>query len=197
MDAAELSPRAAEIAEHAKALLAAGGYNGFSYADISDRVRIGKASIHHHFPSKAELVLTVVQRHRAQAREGLAALDRQVEDPLARLNAYTGYWAQCIREDTDPICICAMLAAELPAIPSEIAHEVRAYFEELSAWLTAVIAQGAARGAFRLRQTPAVEAHAFMATVHGAMLSARAFGNPETFETITQAAIGRLVSPAA
>ncbi|WP_410578583.1 TetR/AcrR family transcriptional regulator, partial [Bacillus sp. SIMBA_026] len=46
----ELSPRAAEIVEQAKLLLAAGGYHGFSYADISERVRIGKPSIHHHFP---------------------------------------------------------------------------------------------------------------------------------------------------
>ncbi len=60
----ELSPRATEIAEHARQLLAAGGYNGFSYADLSERVRVGKASIHHHFPSKVDLVLTVVMRGR-------------------------------------------------------------------------------------------------------------------------------------
>ncbi|WP_144640957.1 TetR/AcrR family transcriptional regulator [Bordetella genomosp. 13] len=192
----ELSPRAAEIAEHAKALLAIGGYNGFSYADISERVHIGKASIHHHFPSKAELVHTVVVIHREQARSGLASLDRQIEDPLARLNAYTGYWAQCIRENTAPICICAMLAAELPAIPSDIAHEVRGYFNDLSGWLASVIEQGAAMGKFQLQDEPAVEAHSFMASVHGAMLSARALGNAETFESITQAAIGRIAVPA-
>jgi TetR/AcrR family transcriptional repressor of nem operon len=32
-----------------------------------------------------------------------------------------------------------------------------------------------------------------MATVHGAMLSARAFNDPAIFESITQAAIRRLV----
>ena len=158
--------------------------------------RVSTATLYAHFPSKAELVLTVVRMHRAQARAGLAALNQQVNDPQARLNAYTGYWAQCIRDNSMPICICAMLAAELPAIPSEIAHEVRTYFEELSGWLTAVMALGAERGTFRLKDAPAVEAHAFMATVHGAMLSARAFGHPETFETITQAAIGRLAAPA-
>jgi TetR/AcrR family transcriptional repressor of nem operon len=190
----QLSPRAAEIAEHARTLLAAGGYNGFSYADISDRVRIGKASIHHHFPSKADLVRTVVVMHRAQARAGLAALDRQLGDPLARLRAYTGYWAECIRNSTLPICICAMLAAELPVIPSEVADEVRGYFHELASWLASVLEQGAAQGQLRLQGAPAAEASTFMATVHGAMLSARAFGAPETFESITQAAIRRLAA---
>jgi len=188
----ELSPRATEIAEHTKALLAAGGYNGFSYADISDRVRIGKASIHHHFPSKAELVHTVVVMHRAQTRAALAALDRQYPDPLARLRAYTGYWAQCIRDNTAPICICAMLAAEMPAIPAEVADEVRGYFHDLAAWIAAALEQGAAQGQLRLQDTPTVEADAFMAAVHGAMLSARAFGNPETFASIAQASIRRL-----
>lgn len=192
----ELSPRAAEIAEHTKILLAAGGYNGFSYADISDRVRIGKASIHHHFPSKAELVLTVVVQHRAQSRAGLAALDRQVADPRARLDAYTGYWTACIRDATSPICICAMLAAELPAVPREVADEVQGYFRDLSAWLESVLKKGAATGQFRLQDTAAVEANAFMATVHGAMLSARAFDNPAIFESITQAAIRRLAPEA-
>lgn len=65
-----LSPKAAEIVSHARTLLEAGGYNGFSYADIAVRVNISKASIHHHFPSKAELVQVVVALYRAEAREG-------------------------------------------------------------------------------------------------------------------------------
>lgn len=189
---ADLSPRATEIADQTTLLLAAGGYHGFSYADISERVKIGKASIHHHFPSKAELVQTVVARYRAQARDGMAALDRHHHDPVEQLKAYTGYWSKCIREGTSPICICAMLAAELPAIPPEVADEVRAHFQDLSAWLVSVLKKGSANGQFRLQGTPANEAKAFMAIVHGAMLSARAFGNPKTFDSITQGAISQL-----
>jgi TetR/AcrR family transcriptional repressor of nem operon len=189
----ELSPRATEIADQAKLLLAAGGYNGFSYADVSDRVHIGKASIHHHFPSKAELVQTVVVRHREQTKEGLAALGHQL-DPLARLEAYTGYWSKCIREGTASMCICAMLAAELPMIPKEIADEVHGYFEDLTAWLAAVLEEGVKRGQFNLRDSAFVEAQTFMSTVHGAMLTARAFNKPEAFEAISQAAINQLTA---
>ena len=90
--APDLSPKAAEIATHARALLAAGGYNGFSYADIADRVHISKASIHHHFPSKARLVEVVVAQYRAEARDGLAALS-QLPDPRAALTALVDFWA--------------------------------------------------------------------------------------------------------
>lgn len=192
----ELSPRALEIVAQTKQLLAAGGYHGFSYADVSERVRIGKASIHHHFPAKVDLVLTVVAQHRAQARDGLAALDQRVKDPLARLTAYTDYWAGCIRDGSAPICICAMLAAELPLLPQAVADAVRAYFSELSTWLALVLEHGAATGQFQLRGGAQAEAQAFMSTVHGAMLSARAFGDPDTFAAIARAAIARLTAPA-
>ncbi|MDR3096235.1 MAG: TetR/AcrR family transcriptional regulator [Paraburkholderia sp.] len=189
---AELSPRATEIAEHTKQLLAAGGYHGFSYADLSRLVHIGKPSIHHHFPSKADLVLTVVARHREQAREGLAALDRHIEDPLARLMAYTDYWAKCIRDGTSSMCICAMLAAELPMIPQEIADQVRGYFDDLTTWIANVLDSGVARSRFKLAESTLVEAQTFMSTVHGAMLTARALGNADSFQAISRVAMGRL-----
>jgi len=189
---AELSPKAAEIVAHTRLLLSAGGYNSFSYADIADRVHISKASIHHHFPSKAELVKTVVARYREEAREGMAALDRQLADALAELNAYVDYWSKCIRDTTSSFCICAMLAVELPTIPSEVADDVRGHFQDLATWLASILKKGAAKGQFHLEGSPAIEAKLFMATVHGAMLAARAFGDPKTFQTIVQPAINRL-----
>jgi len=190
----ELSPRATEIAENTKLLLAAGGYNGFSYADLSERVRIGKPSIHHHFPSKAELVLTVVVRHREQSREGLAALQRQLDDPLACLTAYTDYWTECIREGTSSMCICAMLAAESLMIPQEITNEVRGYFEDLTTWIATILDEGTQKGQFRLRDSALIEAQTFISTIHGAMLTARALNNPESFRAISHTAISRLTT---
>ncbi|MGH8445449.1 MAG: TetR/AcrR family transcriptional regulator [Solimonas sp.] len=190
----ELSSKAAEIAGHARTLLAAGGYSGFSYADISERVQISKASIHHHFPSKAELVQTVVMQYRAEARAGMAALHRQLDDPLAELNAYAGYWASCIQDGSAPFCICAMLAAELPSIPREVADEVRGHFQDITAWLAGILKRGAAAGQFRLQGSAAAEAKAFLATVHGAMLAARALDEPRTFQAIVQPAIRKLIA---
>ena len=192
----ELSPRAAEIVACAQALLVSGGYNGFSYADIAESVGISKASIHHHFPSKAELVQTVVQQFREQGRQGLAAMERAISDPRVQLQAYTGYWETCIRDGSTSFCICAMLAAELTVIPELVADEVRGHFKDLSTWLASLLEKGAAKGVFQLRVDPESEAMALMATVHGAMLSARAYGDPEVFATIVQARVGQLIRTA-
>jgi len=190
----DLSPKAAEIVACARTLLASGGYNGFSYADISERVRISKPSIHHHFASKAELVHTVVKLYRQETRAALKALD-QIADPAKRLRAYTGYWAACIRDGTASFCVCAMLAAEMMAIPPEVADEVRGHFQDVSTWLASVLKAGAAKKDFRLQASAESEARALLATVHGAMLSARAYGDPKLFATIVQRGIEHLTSP--
>lgn len=181
-----------DILACARSLIVAGGYNGFSYADIAEVVGIRKPSIHHHFPSKADLVKTLVIRYREAAVEGIANLARAVPGPLDQLRAYIGYWKTCIGDASAPFCVCALLANELPVLPDEIALEIRAYFRFLSGWLTSVLERGAALGVVALTGTPRVEAEAFMATVHGAMLSARAYGDTAIFGTIMDPQLARL-----
>src|SRR5512142_1137629 len=119
----ELSDKAREIVACAKALLAVGGYHSFSYADISAAVKISKPSIHHHFPSKAELVETVVAVYREETRVGLAQLERHLSGPREQLEGYTNFWATCLRVRETSFCVCAMLATEMPTLPSQVATE--------------------------------------------------------------------------
>ncbi|WP_163880728.1 TetR/AcrR family transcriptional regulator [Paenibacillus favisporus] len=183
-----------EILACARSLIIAGGYNGFSYADIADVVGIRKASIHHHFPSKVDLVRTLVARYRKEAEEGMGNLEHQVSDPLELLRFYTSYWEACIMDDSAPFCVCALLASQLPVLPEEVGLEVRAHFRSLSAWLTAVLERGARQGELQLMGTPHDEAEAFMATVHGAMLSARAYGDPKIFGVVISSLLERFSS---
>ncbi|MGN7832482.1 TetR/AcrR family transcriptional regulator [Pseudoxanthomonas sp. 22568] len=190
----QYSPKAQEIIRRANELLASGGYNGFSYADIAELVDVRKASIHHHFPAKVDLVKATVAQHREATRRGLRALDESTPDAFARLLAYSRYWADCIQASNPPICICALLAAELPAVPAEIADEVKVHFNDLHAWIGRTLAQGVEQGHMRLNDTPSAEASVFMASIHGAMLSARATGNASVFWEIAKAATDRLRS---
>ena len=189
-----ISTKADEIVQSARGLIIAGGYNSFSFADISAEVGIRKASIHHHFPTKADLVRIVVARYREEARQGLAKADADIADPVARLRAYTGFWEACIRDNTAPFCICAMLAAELPVLPADVAAEVRGHFRDLSGWLAAVMEKGAADRRLVMPRPATEEALSFMATVHGAMLSARAYGDPVVFATIVEPLFDRLAT---
>jgi len=188
----DYSPKAQEIIRRTNELLASRGYNGFSFADIAERVDVRKASIHHHFPTKADLVKATVVLHRDATRLGLQALDRSSPDPLERLIAYSRFWAECIQQSNPPICICALLAAELPAIPVEVADEVKGHFAELHAWVASTMEDGTSKGRMHLNDTPSAEASAFVASIHGAMLAARAAGNAALFGQIAKVSTDRL-----
>jgi TetR/AcrR family transcriptional repressor of nem operon len=191
---ANVSSTADDILSCARSLIIAGGYNGFSYADVAEVVGIRKPSIHHHFASKIDLVRTLVSRYREEAEAGLAALERNIPDPRDQLKSYVGYWETCITDATAPFCVCALLASELPILPEEVALEVRAHFRSLASWLTSVMERGKRKGRLHLSSTAKVEAEGFMATVHGAMLSARAYGDPKMFGVITGPLLERLSS---
>ena len=183
-----------EIIRCARSLIVAGGYNGFSYADIADVVGIRKASIHHHFPTKLDLVRTLLERYDEEFRAGLAETARRFPNSLDQLRAYTGFWESCIDDPTTAFCICALLASEIPLLPQELAQLVRDHFKTLSAWVASALERGADEGTIALTGSATAEAEAFMATVHGAMLSARAYGDHKVFGIITQTMMKRLAT---
>lgn len=188
----KISNTSEDILACARGLIVAGGYNGFSYADIAEVVGIRKASIHHHFPNKVDLVKALVVQHRARTAEGVENLKRAIPDPLEQLRAYVQYWEKCILDLSAPFCVCALLAGEMPVLPDEVAVEVRAYFRFLSDWMASVLERGAQQGRMKLVHPPAVEAEVFMATVHGAMLSARAYKDASMFGIIATTQLERL-----
>jgi TetR/AcrR family transcriptional repressor of nem operon len=169
------------------------GYNGFSYADIAEAVGIRKASIHHHFAGKNDLAVAVVEQSRAVIRAQVEQLAQAEPDAADQLRAYARYWERCIADDNAPFCVAAMLAAELPSLPADVAASVRAHFVELTEWLSQLLALGARQGSVTLAGLPDDEANAFMAAIYGAMLSARAFADPGTFVTVTETLLNRLV----
>jgi TetR/AcrR family transcriptional repressor of nem operon len=51
------------ILDTAERLVQTRGFNGFSYADVATELGVTKASLHYHFPGKAELGEALVARY--------------------------------------------------------------------------------------------------------------------------------------
>src|SRR6187402_595563 len=156
--AAMMSDTATKLVDGAAQLIMRGGYNGFSYADLAERFGIRKPSIHHHFPSKVDLVVAVVEQGRARIQAQIAILEESSPIAMDQLLMYTGYWERCIKDQTAPFCLAAVLAAELPSLPEPIAVAVRGHFVDLAAWLERVLALGEKQGTMRLEAPAAVAA---------------------------------------
>ncbi|MEJ1965044.1 MAG: TetR/AcrR family transcriptional regulator [Gammaproteobacteria bacterium] len=187
-----MSDTAEKLVDETRQLIINGGYHGFSYADLSERFGIRKASIHHHFPSKVDLVVAVVDQGRISIQARIAALEKGTPVAMEQLAAYTGYWERCILDQTAPFCLAGVLAAELPALPPEVGLAVRGHFSDLSIWIERVLTLGVQQGSMRLEDPPAIEAQTFLAAVYGAMLAARAFNDPRKFSVIVEAFVRRI-----
>lgn len=187
-----MSDTANKLVAAAAQLIARVGYNGFSYADLAQQFGISKPSIHHHFPTKVDLAVAVVEQARRGIRTQIAALDHGSPVAMEQLQGYTGYWERCIKDQTAPFCLAAILAAELPSLPAPLVASVRGHFVDLTEWLSRVLALGVKQGTMRLEAPIEIEAERFMASVYGAMLAARAFDDPKRFATLAAAAVSSI-----
>lgn len=70
--------------------------------------------------------------------------------------------------------------------------EIQLHFKYLVRWVRSTLKDGIGHGSIHLQHSVEVEAQSFVALVHGAMISAREFGSPGIFTSITKGALERL-----
>lgn len=175
--------RKPQILDVASELLQSRSFTSFSYQDLSDRLGISKASVHHHFATKEELLHALTQRYRAKQRKRLAELDSQYESPADRLDAYLAMMAQ-VANSGNKICPLGALQAEFNVIPQKVQEDIRELFDFGKSWLAGVLAEGSERGEFVFDGAASERAVLIMSAVQGALQIARATG-PKVFSTVT------------
>jgi TetR/AcrR family transcriptional regulator, transcriptional repressor for nem operon len=163
----------AQLLQQAEFLIRTRGYSAFSYADLSARVAITKASVHYYFPTKEALVVVLVREYLARFRAILAGLDRQHPAPLVRLRAYAQLFLDGFEKGMLPLC--GALSAELSALPAPMGPLVREFFQVQLDWLASVVAEGLAGGVFHAEVQPAQAAMVLLSTVEGGSFIGWAF----------------------
>ena len=164
----DTSTRILEVAEE---LVQIRGYNGFSYADISERLEVTRASVHYHFPSKAALGQALIARYSVAF---LAELDRiagSKTTAVSKLAAYIDVYAGV--QVSGRMCLCGMLAAELPTLPDPMQLAVQSFFTSNQRWVADVLAQGETDGTLRSAGPFEDNAAVIISTLEGAMLISR------------------------
>lgn len=161
------------------------GFNAFSYADIAKELGVTKASLHYHFPSKAALGRSLLARYHASFVEALAAIDRTTDAAPAKLERYVALYAAVLAKNR--MCLCGMLAAEFSTLPKPMRDGVRAFFAANEAWVAGVLDAGVAEGTLRVVGSTTSAAARFVASLEGAMILARSFGEGSRFEATTHA----------
>jgi TetR/AcrR family transcriptional regulator, transcriptional repressor for nem operon len=178
------APAGEKILDVAEELAQTRGFNGFSYADIAERLFVTKASLHYHFPSKAELGRALIVRYRSTFARALQAIDLATSDVPEKLRQYVGLYESVMLHDR--MCLCGMFAAEYATLPPSMQAELREFFDANEHWLTSVLENGRQAGLLEFHQPAQERARVLVGALEGGMLVARTYGDAARFRAVAQ-----------
>ncbi len=155
------------------------GYNGLNFRDIAAEVGIKAPSIHHHFPTKADLGAAVARRYWEDTVAQLAAISDETPDPLGALRRYPEIFRKSLSNE-NRICLSSFMAAEYDDLPDPVKTEVQGFADVNVAWLSALLVEAKVvePGESETR------ARAIYAAVAGAQLFARGRADIALFDTM-------------
>ena len=176
----QATPNAREaILEAARQAAQTRGYNGLNFRDLAGAVGIKSASIHYHFPTKADLGAAVAERYWQDTASVLASMLDDTPNPLRCLQRYPEIFRRSL-ENENRLCLCSFMSAEYQDLPDTVKAEVQMFNDVNVAWLTQVLS------ASKTVATKDVDARAraIFAAVAGAQLVARSRCDVRLFDTL-------------
>ncbi len=176
------SETASAILDIAEGLVQSRGFNGFSYADIASELGISKASLHYHFPGKAELGESLIHRYTTRFGEALSEIDGRSASAQVKLRAYCDLYRTVLQSQR--MCLCGMLAAEYDTLPVPMRDAVVDFFDQNQAWLATLLDSGRAAHDLRFNGASAEAAHEIIAALEGAMLVSRPYHNTAVLDSV-------------
>ncbi len=169
-----------QILDIAQELIQRHGLNGMSFQDISDTVGVRKASIHHHFATKTEMVNTLLGRYQEDFRGAVAQVLRSRGLARTKLNRYFGLFIKTLQAaEHDKSCLCGMLAAEISSLDNEGVNLIRQFLRSNVDQIREIIKEGVQDGSLSDLGDVTTTAEMVLATLEGGLLIARCDGGPE------------------
>ena len=168
-----------KIMDAARPTVQAHGYSGLSFRELAKEIGIKSASIHHHFPSKADLGAALARRYWEDSAAVLETLSAESRDPLRALRQYPNTFRKSL-ENNNRLCLCSFMAAEYDDLPGPVKKEVQAFADVNVAWL------GKALSAAKVVSPKKSEgrARAIFSAIAGAQLMARSRSDIALFDSL-------------
>ena len=166
-----------KIMDTAEGFIVQGGYNAFSFRDIAEAVGIKSASVHYHYPTKADLVSAVMHRYTQEFSTLLPDPQDENLDAKTLLNGFiNGFKTKIV--DQRNMSLCTMLTSNKPILPEPVGVELAAFYQLILDWLTKVF----------VRMNKATEEMGFrhasqlLACLHGASILVQGTNQPDFFD---------------
>lgn len=160
-----------KILNSAQRLIQQSGANAFSYADVASEVGIRKASLHHHYATKMDLIKALIERYSQQAEAFFVLVNHESKTADKKLMDYFDLYKDTL--DMNKVCLGGMLSAESLSLDDKIAPLLMKFFNGHMTWLTSILRDGEREGVFILRDTPKAYAGMIISTLQGALMVSR------------------------
>jgi TetR/AcrR family transcriptional regulator, transcriptional repressor for nem operon len=168
-----------EILDVAEAMIRNAGFNAFSTRDVANAVGIKSASVHYHFPTKADMGVAVTERYTSRFLRQLGDPGRFESGAHEVVALYVNSFRDTLERD-DKLCLCAVLGAEIGGLPLDLGSHTRIFFDRNLAWLRKALIGSS--------KMSAAEANAFavhiLAALEGGMILSKSLGKEKIFENV-------------
>ena len=167
------------------------GFAGFSYADLARDAGIRKASIHHHFPAKADLGLALVERYAVDLATALDAIQDDASSAGEAMRGAIALYRDALKDGTSA-CLCAALATDTALLDEATREALKTTNDATRDWFESVYMKVEQDGSIDGIGDPTIEAPATLALLQGAQLLAKAATSPEAFDEATASLSARI-----
>ncbi|ELS05150.1 transcriptional regulator [Xenococcus sp. PCC 7305] len=176
-----------KILDTAQELIQKLGVNAMSYADISTAVGIRKASIHYYFPSKEDLLSSLLERYNPSFLRLVDAILESPDSAEIKLRRYCGLFEDTLNSgEQDKACLCGMLGAEVKTLNSPLAEQISYFYQENEIRLVKLLTQGIETGVFSFSGETAAMAKLIFSLLEGELLIARAHSGVAHFPVVVE-----------
>jgi len=163
------------------------GLNAMSYKHISDAVGIRKASIHHHFPKKENLIDELLERCSSSYGEKYQKIADGCDQAPVKLRKLAAVFEEGL--SNRKLCLVGSISTSSNTLQEGSCQILRSTIENTVSIYATVFEQGQREGSLKFPGTADEAAFAFFSLLVGAQTTARSYGGVQLFNQATETII--------
>ena len=138
------------LLEQGMAMLLRQGFNDLGIAALLDATGVPKGSFYHHFRSKEEFALGVIDLYMEDVHQGLeACLRDESQEPIDRVRRFFELTAEKYREEGHLGCLLGGLGQELSGVSDIFRQKVEQCFRLIAARVSVCLDEAVSQGELR------------------------------------------------
>ena len=182
-----MSDTKTKILDVAEELIQRVGLNAMSYKHISESVGISKASIHHHFHKKENLLNDLLDRCHVSYGSNYQRIVEGEGDAPEKLRELAGVFENGLQKQQ--LCIVGTISSDLNTLQDSSCDILKTTIKRTVDIFSEAFEQGRKEGSLTFTGTDQEVAYGFFSFLLGAQISTRAYGGEKAFRSATEAII--------